>query len=115
MRTRLAITAVLALGLMSSSAGAGLAVSGISGDGSAGSEQYPQTTVPGEERPPQVLGEQDTGGGTNPTQPNEQVTVGNDDDLPFTGLASIPLLLAGIGLIGFGIVLRRGARSEPAH
>jgi hypothetical protein len=126
MRTRLAITTTLVMGLLMSGTGAGLAVSGISGDGSAGTAQYPQQVAPDEQPSGDVLGDEPTSGGEEPgnenggapgdeSQPTRQVAAPDDDSLPFTGLAAIPLLLAGVGLLGFGIVLRRGARSEPAQ
>ena len=124
MRTRLAITATLAIGILMSGTGAGLAVSGIAGSGSAGSEQYPQVVTPQETPTGDVLGEQPSEGpvadedGEAPgdeAQPTRQVAAPDDDELPFTGLAAVPLLLAGIGLVVLGVVLRRGARSEPAH
>lgn len=127
MRTRLAITTTLVLGLLLSTTGAGLAVSGIAGGGSAAGEEYPQQVVPGDQPDGEVLGDEPTSGGEEPeengqgpseedaAQPTEQVAAPDDSGLPFTGLASIPLLLAGLGLLGFGVVLRRGARREPAH
>jgi hypothetical protein len=118
MRSRIAVTMTLVLGLLLSGTGAGLAVSGISGSGSASKAEYP---VQG------ILGEQAGGGqgqanqGTQGTQAVQgaqaargaaqaarQVEVtGGGDELAFTGFVAIPLLLAGVGLIGAGFVLRR--------
>jgi len=93
-----------------SGAGAGLAVSGVSGAGSAGTAQYPtettdtSTVLPTTETNPPT----DTNG-TVPTEASatRQVASNDNSSLPFTGYAAIPVLLAGIGLLGFGLVMRR--------
>jgi hypothetical protein len=121
MRSRIAVTMMLVLGLLLSGTGAGLAVSGISGSGSASQFEYPQEAQG-------VQGEQASGGqgqanqGTQGAAQNvqgaeaaggaaqaaRQVEVtGGGDELAFTGFVAIPLLLAGVGLIGAGFVLRR--------
>jgi hypothetical protein len=117
MKSRLVVTAMLVLGLLLSTTGAGLAVSG-SGDNASISE-YKQTTGGGGG----VLGEQDSGSGTAPAQdnggggggvqPSRQVEAGaNNTSLPFTGLAAIPVLLGGIALLSAGLVLRRRTGDE---
>src|SRR3954451_5860152 len=107
MKSRLVILTMLVLGMLLSTAGAGLAVSGLSGNPSASSAQYPgptpTTSVTGKSTPPGgggVLGETDTntgqgenaapqstnsGGGVSPstssgngTQPARQVEAGAD-------------------------------------
>jgi hypothetical protein len=125
MRSRIAVAMMLVCGFLLSGAGAGLAVSGISGAGSAAEGQYPTETTGGDQG---VLGQQ---GGSNQgtgadkgtsgaqgvagetaeqaAQPARQVAVsGGDSGLPFTGFAAIPLLLVGVGLVGAGFVARRG-------
>ncbi len=118
MKSRMAITSMLVLGVFAGGTGTGLAVSGISDSGSAGKAQYKQ------DRPerPNVLGnEEDDGGGGGNTdvagvqessgqddvQATRQVSVQEEGSLPFTGLAAIPLILLGIGLLASGMVLRR--------
>ena len=109
MKSRMAITSMLVLGVFAGGTGTGLAVSGISDSGSAGTAQYKK------ERPerPDVLGVQEGGGGdTNDNGPGavqatRQVSVQEEGSLPFTGLAAIPLILMGVGLLASGMVLRR--------
>jgi hypothetical protein len=118
MKSRLVILTMLVLGMLLSTAGAGLAVSGISGNASV--QQYSTPTGGGN-----VLGDQDSGtnvlpekqsGGNNTspavakaTQPARQVEAGGNTGakLPFTGFAAIPVLLGGIALLSAGLVLRR--------
>jgi len=123
MKSRLVVLTMLVLGMLLSTTGAGLAVTGLS-NGSAGVAQYgvesPSGTPTGGGG---VLGDEDTGAGTQPdndanpsgdegsgVQPSQQVEagVGNDDsELPFTGFAAIPILLGGVVLLTAGLVLRR--------
>jgi hypothetical protein len=133
MKSRVVILTMLVFGMLLSTAGAGLAVNGLSGNPSASSAQYagntPTTTPSGGG----VLGEQDEGqgenaapeqspagggGGTSPaesangTQPSRQVEAGSGksgSSLPFTGFAAIPILLGGLVLLGGGLVLRSRA------
>jgi hypothetical protein len=123
MKSRLVILTMLVLGMLLSTTGAGLAVSGLSGD-NASIAQYSKPTGGGG-----VLGDQDTGSGTAPeengggggtapneaasTQPARQVEAGaNNSQLPFTGFAAIPVLLGGIALLSAGLVLRRRTGDE---
>jgi hypothetical protein len=123
MKSRLVILTMLVLGMLLSTTGAGLAVSGLSGD-NASIAQYSKPTGGGG-----VLGDQDTGSGTSPeengggggtapneaadTQPARQVEAGaNNSQLPFTGFAAIPVLLGGIALLSAGLVLRRRTGDE---
>jgi hypothetical protein len=113
MRSRIAVAMMLVCGFLLSGTGAGLAVSGISGSGSAGEGQYPIESTEGQQG---ILGEQGGSQGTaanqgtqGAAQPARQVAVtGGDSGLPFTGFAAIPLLLVGVGLVGAGFVVRRG-------
>jgi len=120
MRTRLAVTAVLTVGVLSSGTGAGLAVSGVSGGHSAASAQYPDQTTPGREVPngDQTLQAPAVQGGDHQAaavEPTAQVSAdAGDDSLPFTGLAAIPLIVGGVGLLGAGAALRQAARRQEA-
>jgi hypothetical protein len=124
MRSRLAILAMLVAGMLLSGTGAGLAVQGFDQSGNDASQaQYPSGG--GSE----VLGEEESSG---PVSPQETDTVENDtaendtgendtaqvaqqvesgDTLPFTGFAAIPVVLAGVALIGGGLMLRRQSPS----
>jgi hypothetical protein len=121
MKSRLVILTMLVLGMLLSTTGAGLAVSGLSGK-NASIAQYTTATPTGGGG---VLGDQDTGSGTAPevngggtapaanTQPARQVEAGaNNSQLPFTGFAAIPVLLGGIALLSAGLVLRRRTGDE---
>jgi hypothetical protein len=130
MRSRIAVAMMLVCGFLLSGTGAGLAVSGISGEGSAAVIQYPTETKGGQQG---ILGQQggsDQGTGAEQekgadkgssgsqgiagetageaAQAARQVAVsGGDSGLPFTGFAAIPLLLIGVGLVAAGFVTRR--------
>jgi hypothetical protein len=133
MKSRLVILTMLVFGMLLSTAGAGLAITGIAGSDNASTAQYPpqRTDTPGPGGGG-VLGDQDEGagenvspvdeeggGGTNPsdeesgdTQPSRQVEAGQGTDsgeLPFTGFAAIPILFGGLVLLGGGLVLRSRA------
>ena len=123
MKSRLVILTMLVLGMLLSTTGAGLAVTGLSGKNASIAEYGTPTGSGG------VLGDQDTGSGsqpeennggggnapaaTNNTQPARQVEAGaNNSKLPFTGFAAIPVLLGGIALLSAGLVLRRRTGDE---
>lgn len=111
MRSRLAILAMLVLGMLMSGTGAGLAVQGFDESGSDASEvQYPPSGGG------DVLGEEESGGELpgqdevaeeqeEGAQVAQQVGVG--DSLPFTGFAAIPVLAIGLALLASGLMLRR--------
>jgi hypothetical protein len=114
MRSRIAVTMMLVFGFLLSGAGASLAVSGISGAGSAGLHQYPAENPGGQQG---VLGQNagNKGGeaAEEAAQPAQQVAVtGGGSQLPFTGLAAVPILLVGAGMVGAGFVLRRAPASK---
>jgi hypothetical protein len=95
---------VTVVGLMVTITGTGMAVSGISGSGSAGVAQY--GGVP--------KGQIRDGGHRAPSTSGVSVTrqlaaAGKGDALPFTGLAAIPLLAVGLVMLGTGVVARRAA------
>ena len=114
MKSRLALTVVLVLGLMMTGTGATIAVTGASDDGNAGVAQYNEGTQQGGGN--NLAGqEQGGGGGGSPetTQPAQQVAAqGGSGSLPFTGFVAIPLLVGGVALAGTGAVLRRRTREE---
>lgn len=108
MRSRLAITSILVVGVLMSGAGAGLAVSGVSGSGNAGLAQYTTDTTDTQ----RVLPTTETNvpsdtTDTNPAQEKRQVSSNDSSQLPFTGYAAIPVLLIGLALLGVGVVMRR--------
>jgi hypothetical protein len=122
MRSRLAILAMLVFGMVLSTGGGALAVSGFtSQQDNAAQSQYGGVQGEEDEGDQGVLGEQDEesdvgGGGPTtpenggPGQPARQVEAGvqeSGEQLPFTGFAAIPILLFGVGLLTAGLVLRR--------
>jgi hypothetical protein len=135
MRSRLAIIAMLVFGMVLSTGGGALAVSGFaSQQDNAAQGQYGPGVGGEEER--DVLGEEDTGGpaggqddnggpagtdeeggGVQPARQVEagaQATGGDDEQLPFTGFAAIPILLGGVALLTTGLVLRRRSGDHTA-
>lgn len=112
MKSRLAILLMLALGMMLSTAGAGLAVQDLTSD-DASVAQY---GLGDEQAPEDVLGEEESGddgddGGD--VQESRQVSAGADggDELPFTGFLAIPVLIGGVALLSGGLVLRHRTRA----
>jgi hypothetical protein len=114
MRSRIAILTMLVAGLLFSTTGASLAVTGFTADDQASVAQY------GGGDDNDVAGEHGSGGGGNEVagaedtspdvQPAEQAQFSSgqsDGQLPFTGFAAIPVLLIGVALLGAGLVLRR--------
>jgi hypothetical protein len=142
MRTRAAILSVLALGFLLSTAGAGLAVTGLQDNSQASQAQYPAPAAPQTPAAPapapspqsQVLGEQQQNAPAKPAAPEknqvlpkqaqaapapapvqqtEQVEVGAQaGSLPFTGFAALPILLLGLALLSVGLVMRRSTGKE---
>lgn len=128
MKSRLAITSMLVLGIMLSTTGAGLAITGATVSQNSGQE-----ATGGQEG--QTLGQQDGGGGDQGTLPEDsqsgenqtlgETAAGGQDagtnpasqtaaadggeSLPFTGLLAIPLMIGGVALLGSGLALRRRA------
>lgn len=116
MKSRLALTMMIAFGLMMSSTGATLAITGSSGSGDASQAQYGTVDSEDNNDNPQTLGTQEDGGPaptgqSSPVGDTEQVAVAADgaDSLPFTGFFTIPLIIGGIALLSTGFVLRRKA------
>jgi hypothetical protein len=121
MKSRMVILSMLVFGMLLSTAGAGLAVTGLSGQHNASVAQY-GTPTPTPTPESEVLGDEDTGQGVSPTengggggvQPARQVEAGDTagSNLPFTGFAAVPILLGGIVLLSAGLVLRRRTGDE---
>lgn len=108
MKSRLALTAMIAVGLMMGTTGATLAISGSSGSGSAATNQYERILPESDDREPTAATLGDAGAG-NPPAEQVQVAESSDDggSLPFTGFLAIPLLIGGVALLTTGAVLRR--------
>ena len=107
MKSRIALTAILVLGVMMSGTGATIAITGASDSGDAGVAQYGQNEN-GNENGTGNLAGQEQGG---EAQPPEQVAAqGGSGSLPFTGFLAIPLLVGGVALLGTGAALRRRTR-----
>ena len=126
MRSRLAIIAMLVFGMVLSTGGGALAVSGFtSQNDSAAISQYGPDNDNGGKEGGGVLGDEDSGGGPaenggggeQAVQPARQVEAGAQNaeeggQLPFTGFAAIPILLGGVALLSVGLVLRRRTGDE---
>jgi hypothetical protein len=135
MKSRLAIVAMVASGMVFSTAGAGLAVSGIATNNTNASVAQYGTPTPTPTPTPKggVLPAEATStptpaptnappkkcpcpkGGVLPavtTQPSRQVEATSSSQLPFTGFAAIPVMLGGIALLSGGLWLRRRTRAE---
>jgi hypothetical protein len=119
MKSRLAILAMVAFGMLFSTAGAGLAVSGIASNSDNASVAQYGTPTPTPTEEGGVLPAEETNnapsGGVSPaeeTQPTRQVAATTTSQLPFTGFAAIPVMLGGIALLTGGLVLRRRTRDD---
>jgi hypothetical protein len=126
MRSRLAIIAMLVFGMVLSTGGGALAVSGFtSQQGNAAQGQYQQGVDDEDDGDTGVLGEDedsgapagdDDGAPAGDVQPARQVEAGaqatGGEQLPFTGFAAIPILLGGVALLASGLVLRKRAADD---
>lgn len=113
-KSRLAITMILALGILMSLGGAGLAVSGLGESGDAANVQYGNPGNPGG---PSDSSDSSTttlsdSGDSADVQPAAQESSSDDEELPFTGFAAIPVLIGGLALLSSGFVLRRRSGRE---
>jgi hypothetical protein len=124
MRSRLTIVALLAVGMLMTGTGTGIAFQDFGQSGNDASKaQYPSVPIPTNgvgrvepfgvpEASQQVGGVTpfDRPGGPPPEVPppvKQQVEVGSS--LPFTGFAAIPVVMLGAALIATGFALRRRA------
>ena len=103
MKSRFALTLVIATGLLMGTGGVTMAITGSSGSGSAADNQYNQPHNDGKDVA--AIGQSDD---DNVAPPSDQVATASTDpgSLPFTGFAAIPLLVLGVGFLTVGIVLR---------
>jgi hypothetical protein len=120
MKSRLAILSMLVTGMLLSTAGAGLAIDGVTGTNNASVAAYDngdnRGDVLGEDNSKSpaggVAGEENSSAPTpaSGVQPTRQVEAGaGSNSLPFTGFLAIPVLLGGVALLGTGLVLRHRA------
>ena len=131
MKSRLVILSMLVLGMLLSTTGAGLAITSLSGDDASVAQYGGKTTPQSAPGAGDVLGEEDSGAGTQPSggggtspsggedsgaQPARQAEAGTDtpsgSQLPFTGFAAVPILLGGLALLTIGLALRRRSSNE---
>jgi hypothetical protein len=129
MKSRVALVAVLALGVFMSGTGATLAVSGFANTGSASTAQYgPENNKPHHHQVVEAAhGEGETcnsGSGSSSgtgetcvepapaaTQAVQQVAAtSSGSSLPFTGFVAVPVLIVGLGLLAAGVAMRMRVR-----
>jgi hypothetical protein len=130
MKSRLAILGMLVAGMLLSTAGAGMAITGFSGN-DASVAQYGPPVGPGQggeggdrgggavlpeqsDNQGDVAGEEAGGGGLQPSRQAEAGAQGGGEQLPFTGLAAIPILVGGVALLSTGLILRRRTHDEQS-
>ena len=113
LRSRIAITMILTLGILMSIGGAGLAVSGLGDSGDASISQYRSVSSsdPGDPRATTLSDPGDPADEAN-VQPAAQESSSDDEELAFTGFAAIPVLIGGLALLSSGFVLRRRSARE---
>jgi len=105
LKTRLAIAMMIVVGVLMSGTGAGLALSGSSDSGSASQSQY--NVSPNSNQGGPVLGTSENGSPSDTNAPEQVVATSNEDSLPFTGLAAVPVLLLGLALVAGGLLVAR--------
>jgi hypothetical protein len=123
MKSRLATTMVLAVGIMLSTTGAGLAITGATdsqtgnagqtASGGSNGETLGQVQNPtptdkgGTQGGNQVLGSAPAGADTGSSPSAQTAATSGKSALPFTGFLAIPLLIGGVALLSGGLVMRR--------
>lgn len=130
MKSRFAILGMLVAGMVFSTAGAGLALQGQSGDNAAISQYATPTPTPPaeggvlpaeeENAPPSENAPTTDSGGSLPAEESQpatqeqrqQAAAAQTSQLPFTGFAAIPVLLGGLALLAGGLVLRTRTRNS---
>jgi hypothetical protein len=115
MKSRLAILSMLALGMVFSTTGAGLAVQGFTQDDASVAQYGPDD----EQTPDDVLGEDVGGGGADDAAGDDlqaarqaETATQTGDELPFTGFLAIPILIGGVALLTGGLLLRRRTHDD---
>jgi hypothetical protein len=122
LRSRMALTMMLVLGVMVSGAGGALALSGSSSSGNAARSQYcPPASANGQggqnsnsqsdtgRRCGQRTGVGTLGDGGGPGDAQATRQSAGNKKLPFTGYGAIPVIIVGLGLVIVGVTLRRQA------
>ena len=116
MRSKVAIISILVMGFVTSGAGATLAFEGSSGNDNASTAEYnPGSNVGGVN-----ANSQSNSGNQSDTQADTQASrqvaaaSSNGKKLPFTGLAAIPIIVVGLGLLTVGVTLRRRTPRDNA-
>ena len=124
MKSRLVILTMLVLGMLLSTTGAGLAVTGLSGTNAvdrpvrdpdarpeAAASSATRTPAPAP-RPRRTAAAARAAGPPTPSLRGRSRRAPTTAALPFTGFAAIPVLLGGIALLSAGLVLRRRTGDE---
>ncbi len=124
LKAQVAITALLAGGLVMGSTGVAIGASALSTDTNSSSVQYGTPgsnqvlNAPGPQQAPgsnQVLNAQAAPAQAAQAQAPRQLEVSQKSELPFTGYAPIPILLIGLLVLACGLVLRRGIASQSVR
>ena len=131
MRARFAITIIAVVGALFTVGASAAFAQGIGGTDSAGQQQYgkttpatPPTTTPAdtdvlgeigeveESQPQQETEEAAPAPAPQPTQAAAQPAQEQSGQLPFTGFATLAVVLLGVALLMGGLVLRRSTRQQ---
>jgi hypothetical protein len=133
-RSSLAVALCLCFGIVLSTAGTGMAISGLSASGvTASGAQYGSVSAQGDTTTTPTLGGYTSTPpaasvkGQSTTTPTQQPTVAAAQDtqqlsatqgnatLPFTGFAALPVIGLGLALLAAGLVVRRRQRLGSAE
>jgi hypothetical protein len=117
MKSRLAILGMLVAGMLFSTTGGALAISGFASSSNASIAQYGgvQGESNGSGNPSGGNNTNNPSGGNNSgLEPVQQVEAGANggNTLPFTGFAAIPVLIGGVALLSGGLVMRRRTQHD---
>jgi hypothetical protein len=111
MKSRVALVAVLALGVFMSGTGATLAVSGFANTGSASSTQYaPSNTNHPKGHHVVEAASEETAPAVETQAVRQVAATSSGGSLPFTGFLAVPVLIVGLGLLGAGVFMRMRVR-----
>jgi hypothetical protein len=103
-RTRGTIVAAITAGVLMSTGGTALGISGLASSGVASTAQY-SPAGSGSSTPSKSAA-------VSPIEAAQQPAVSSSGELPFTGFLAIPVFLIGVGLVGVGLVGRRSSARE---